>query len=167
MDYELDDAQLQGLYRFAVTLTQEREDAYDLLQSAVESYLIKVKQGQDDIENTTAYLRTLIRHKFIDHYRYHQRWQNETYIELDLYDISPINLEEVTITSNELESVWGQLGANERAILYYWGILGYSTDEACDLLGLPRGTFLARLHRLRKRLKKRANQIDSLVRVGS
>lgn len=156
----LDETQLQTLYQYAMALSQHRDDAYDLLQSAVESYLIKVKRGTQVIECPVAYVRTLIRNRYIDHYRYRQRWQSESFEELALYDISPVDLEQVVIDSDELQGIWTQLSVEDRDILYHWAVLGYSTDEACALLDMPRGTFLSRIHRLRKRCQAMSNSLS-------
>lgn len=156
----LDETQLQTLYQYAMVLSRHRDDAYDLLQSAVESYLIKVKRGTQVIECPVAYVRTLIRNRYIDHYRYRQRWQSESFEELALYDISPVDLEQVVIDSNELQGLWTQLSVEDRDILYHWAVLGYSTDEACALLDMPRGTFLSRIHRLRKRCQAMSNSLS-------
>lgn len=149
----IDKAQLNKLYQYAYVLSQCPSDAYDLLQSALEAYLVTVQRGREEIKNPDAYLRTLIRNRYIDHYRHGKRWQQESYEETKVYDISPLDLESVSITEQELENVWGLLKPQERELLYYWAVLGYSTDEACELLEVPRGTFLTRLYRLRKRLK--------------
>lgn len=159
-DKMLDETQLQTLYQYAMVLSQHRDDAYDLLQSAVESYLIKVKRGTQVIECPVAYVRTLIRNRYIDHYRYRQRWQSESFEELALYDISPVDLEQVVIDSDELQGIWTQLSVEDRDILYHWAVLGYSTDEACALLEMPRGTFLSRIHRLRKRCQAMSNSLS-------
>lgn len=153
----LDEGQLQSLFQYAMVLSQHRDDAYDLLQSAMESYLVTLKRGKTDIDNPLAYVRTLIRNRYIDHYRHRERWPSESFEELAVYDISPVDLEQLTIDSQELEGLWGQLSLEDRDILYHWAVLGYSTDEACALLDIPRGTFLSRIHRLRKRCRMIAN----------
>ncbi len=148
----LTETRLNELYRYAMVLCQHRDDAADLLQAAVEVYLKEIKAGQS-VLNPDAYLRTLIRHRFIDTYRKQQRWQEDSYEEQATYDISPIDLEQLCINQQQLNSVWKTLAPEDRDILYHWAVLGYSTDEACALLGIPRGTFLSRIHRLRKQCR--------------
>jgi len=154
MDKFLDPEQLELLFQYAMVLSNKREDACDLLQSAVESYLIRIQRGKEVIENPPAYIRTMIRNRFIDHYRHAQKWQIEPYEEMNVYDISSVSLEEITISGKELEALWSQLSIQERDILYHWAVLGYSTDEICALFEIPRGTFLSRMHRLRKRFRQ-------------
>ena len=148
----LDEAQLNELFRYAMSLCRQRDDAYDLLQSAVEKYLIEVKGHGRTIENPLAFVRTLVRNRYIDQFRYDQRWEGENFAEGASYDISPVSPEQVCIDQETLRNVWEDLSAADRDILYHWAVLGYSTDEACATLEMPRGTFLSRIHRLRARL---------------
>ena len=136
-----------------MALCHQRDEAYDLLQSALEKYLIEVKCRRQAIDNRMAFVRTLIRNRFIDHCRYQQRWDTELFEESAHYDITPIGLEQICIDAETLQSVWDKLSAQDRDILYQWAVLGYSTDEVCESIGMPRGTFLSRIHRLRKKLQ--------------
>ena len=149
----LSEQQLNSLYRYALALSNHRDDAYDLLQSAVEKYLIEVKCGQGAIENPPAFVRALIRNRYIDQYRHRQRWPSESYEDGTAYDISTNSLEKTYIDADSLRRIWQDLAAQDRDILYHWAVLGYSTDEVCERLNMPRGTFLSRIHRLRKKLQ--------------
>ena len=162
--YLLDATELNTLYRYAMTLCQQADDAYDLLQSAVEKYLIEVKCQRVKIDNPPAFVRTLIRNRYIDQYRYQQRWDCQPFEECATYDISPGTLEQVYIDSQTLQGIWDGLSAQDRDILYHWAVLGYSTDEACGLLGMARGTFLSRIHRLRKRLQRADDDLPAQER---
>ena len=155
---QLDKPQLQQLYQYAMVLTQQHDSAQDLLQTAVEHYLLEIKRGKY-IQQKMAYLRTTIRNRFIDHYRSQQRWQDEPFQEETPHDISPLDLEQLHIQQQTLERVWQTLSPEDREILYHWAVLGYSTDEACDLLAMPRGTFLSRIHRLRKRCETQQDEL--------
>ncbi len=145
--------ELQDFYQYAVVLCQNTDDAYDILQASLEKFLNEKRRGKN-ISNQTSYLRTIIRNQFIDQYRHQQKWQSELFEEQASYDISSVDIEAITINQGVLKKIWEQLSADDRDILYHWAILGYSTDEACELLGLARGTFLSRLHRLRKYCQK-------------
>lgn len=145
--------ELNSLYQYAMTLCQQRDDAYDLLQSSLEKYLLELKRGGRTIHNNQAFVRRLIRNRFIDQFRYHQRWASEPFEEASSYDISPVSLEQHCIDSDSLEKIWQQISPQDRDILYHWVVLGYSTDEACEQLNMSRGSFLSRVHRLRVRLQ--------------
>ncbi|WP_018691099.1 RNA polymerase sigma factor [Algicola sagamiensis] len=151
--YLLQDVQLQKLYQYAMMLCQQSDDAYDLVQSSLEKYIQQVNHAPEEITEPLAYVRRLIRNRFIDLYRYQQRWGNESFEESGTYDISPVILEEWLVDLDQLEKIWIELSPQDRDVLYHWAVLGYSTDEACERLEMPRGTFLSRLHRLRKKLQ--------------
>lgn len=145
--------QLNRFYQYAMMLCQQRDDAYDLLQASLEKYLSVAAKKQSAIKKPEAFMHTLIHNRYIDYYRYQQRWASESFEEEASYDISPLDLEQLTIDSQMLQDIWKNLSASERNILYSWAVLGDSTDEACRRLGMARGTFLSRIHRLRKKLK--------------
>ncbi|MDC3332680.1 sigma-70 family RNA polymerase sigma factor [bacterium] len=148
-----DQVELNQLYQYAMALCQQREDAYDILQSSLEKYLIELQRGGRTIRNDQSYMRRLIRNRFIDLYRHQQRWANEPFEEASSYDISPVSLEQYCIDADSLEKIWQKISPQDRDILYHWVVLGYSTDEACEQLDMSRGSFLSRIHRLRKRLQ--------------
>jgi RNA polymerase sigma-70 factor (ECF subfamily) len=149
----LGETDLNDLFQYAFTLCRHRQDAYDLLQSGVEKYLIEVKRGGKTIDNPPGFVRTVIRHRYIDQYRRDQRWPSDSFEESASYDISPVDLEQACIDEQHLHRIWDSLSPIDRDILYHWAVLGYSTDEACAELGMARGTFLSRIHRLRKNLQ--------------
>ena len=76
---------------------------------------------------------------------------DEELIELDTDNLL---LEEMLITSSELDAVWLKMDPMEREILFLWAVEGYSTSQIADQLEISRGTILSRIHRLRKRLTK-------------
>jgi len=152
---------LQRLYQYAYSLCQHQANAQDLLQTGIETFLSDNKKGAY-IEHPTAYVRKVIRNRFIDHYRKDKRWLTDSYEEQSSYDISPMVLEDIYVTEQTLESIWQELSVDDRDILYHWAVLGYSTDEACQILNLPRGTFLSRIHRIRKKYKL-DNQASSMA----
>jgi RNA polymerase sigma factor (sigma-70 family) len=152
-DMMLDEDDLNGLYRYALALSHHRDDAYDLLQDCVEKYLKKLTTRGQSIDSPIAFIRTLIRNRYIDQYRHRQRWQSEPFDEDTAYDISATSLEQVCIDADSLRRIWRQLALQDRDILYHWAVLGYSTDEVSAILEIPRGTLLSRIHRLRKSIQ--------------
>lgn len=149
--------QLNTLFRYASALCDQRDDALDIFQSSIEKYLLQIKKHSVPINSPEAYVRTLIRNNFYDAKRIQQRWQFEDYADHEAIDISPQTLDQVQINQQELKNVWSKLQAQDRDILYHLVILGFSTDETCAQLDIPRGTLLSRVHRLRKKLSSQKN----------
>jgi RNA polymerase sigma factor (sigma-70 family) len=162
----LSEEQLNSLYQYALALSNHRDDAYDLLQSAVEKYLIEVKCQTRAIENPPAFVRTLIKNRYIDQFRYRQRWHSEPYEDSAAYDISTDSLEQTCIDADSLRRIWADLAVQDRDILYHWAVLGYSTDEVCERLAIPRGTHLSRIHRLRKTVQAKHQDDSSEEQAG-
>lgn len=150
-----DQQALNQFYQYALSLCGAEADAYDLLQSGLEKYL-KVQQKQTNHDKPKAYMRRIIRNLYIDQYRRQQTLSSDSFDEnlhSGIQDISSNTLEKVMIDSNLLSSIWKQLNDNERELLYLWGLLGHTIDEIALELECPRGTLLARVHRLRKKLQ--------------
>ena len=149
----LDPEVLNRLYRYAFTLEGNEADAYDLLHDGIERFL---RSGQQSVKSPEAFARKIIRNRFID------RWRKRKADVVDLVedlestavDISASSLETVSIARVELERIWPQLEPIDREILLLWAVEGCSTRELAEELGLPRGTVLSRIHRLRERLGK-------------
>lgn len=153
---ELDRASLDKLYRYAYTLTANEADAYDLLHNAIEASL---NRPSETTEKNIAYLRVIMRNRFIDEYRHNQSFPHE-----DIDDHSPVSmsessLEDVAIASHDLAVLWNTLERVDREVLFFWAVEGFSMREISEKLEISRGTLLSRIHRLRKRLSE--NMTDS------
>lgn len=145
--------QFQQFYRYAFSLCQHEADAFDLVQSSLEKYLNA--SNKQTIDYPEAFLRRILRNLFIDQCRRNKHWQfdDETGEQIDqVLELSSHNLEQMVIDENLLEHLWQQLNPAERELLYLWAGLGHSIDEIAQELQSPRGTLLARMHRLRKKL---------------
>ena len=145
-----DRAALDRLFRYSFALTADEADAGDLLQDALERFLkspvVKL--------NPEAYIRTIIKNRFIDRFRQRQRFRVEPFEETTYVDFDISTLEQTLINENELETVWRILDATEREILFYWALEDMSTSEIAKTMGKPRGTILSRIYRLRQKVKQ-------------
>ena len=146
----IDRKELQKLYRYAYALTADEQDAYDLLHAAIETSLNKPVGNED---KNLAYIRMIMRNRFIDEYRRKQSFPLE-----NIDDHSPISmdgssLEDVVIASHDLAILWKDIEPLDRELLYYWAVEGFNMAEISEKLDISRGTLLSRVHRLRKRIK--------------
>lgn len=146
---------LNKLYQYAISLCGQEADAYDLLQSSLEKYLKAQQSTAKSVDAPLAYMRRIMRNLYIDQYRHKQRHPSDEFDEehhSSISDISSQSLEQITIDRNTLQHLWQQLNDKERELLYMWAVLGHTIDEIASELECPRGTLLARIHRLRKKL---------------
>ena len=146
-----DRAVLQRLYRYGCALCRDQDDAYDLVQYALERYL-KVQAGSG-LTRDLAYVRTIMRNRYIDQRRRSKRFPHESYDDSSPVALDEASLEDIVIAQADLEIVWEILDAFEREILYYWAVEEMTAKEIACQIEVPRGTVLSRIYRVRKKIE--------------
>ena len=146
-----DRSALQKLHRYGCALCNNPDNAYDLLQYAIEKYLQKPKQKKHS--NDIAYVQTIMRNRFIDEYRKSTRFPEQSYDDHCPITMDETSLEDIIIAQLDLEIIWEKLETFEREILYYWAIEGKTAQEISKQIDTPRGTVLSRLYRIRKKFE--------------
>ena len=153
----LDRENLQKLHRYAYSLTANEADAYDLLQSAIETSL---NRPASSVNKTLSYIRKIMKNRFIDDYRHKQSFPHD-----DIDDHRPVSmdessLEDIVIASHDLTVLWKTLESIDREVLFFWAVEGFSMREIADKLDISRGTLLSRIHRLRKKLTAQGDDMQ-------
>lgn len=145
------DKELNSLFKFALALSDEQQDAFDLLQGSLEKCLT----ASPDIEHKMAFARKVIKNRYIDQFRRKQRIKEEFFDEESVVpmDLELRNLEDLYLHSHEADRVWSILEADEKEILYLWAIEEYTIQEIADQQNKPKGTLLAKVHRLKKKIQ--------------
>lgn len=143
--------QLNSLYRYCLALTREPNSAYDLLHQGIVRML---ERGTDGVLDRRAFLVTILRNLHFD-----QRKSAAARFEVidgDASEHAPdaalSPLDDLLIQAEDVERLLAGTTAEERELLYMTAVEERTAQEVADLLSLPRGTVLARMHRLRKRL---------------
>ncbi|MBK1705517.1 RNA polymerase sigma factor [Halochromatium glycolicum] len=156
-DGPFDRAMLNRLYRYCLALTKHEAAAYDLLQDGLERYLRSAPADPDD---PMALLRRILRNRFVDGLRNRgeQLLSEAVPLEPECLAIGFGSLEDIAITTQTLEQIWDRLGPFDRELLLLWALEGRTAREVAELQGVPHGTVLARIHRLRRRLSAQAEQ---------
>jgi len=145
----LDKTQLNGLYRYGLSLTNNSASAEDLLQSALERWLPKRQQSREPL----PYIRRTMRNLHIDNCRRNAIIDFEPMSDNTPVLLDPQSLEQLIINQQLLQLVFDQLNSAEREVLYYWAVLEYTASEIAAELDEPRGTILSRLYRLKEKSK--------------
>ena len=156
---------MQKLFRYACTLCINQDDAYDLLQYSIEKYLHNRSRSIQGSE--MAYVRKIIRNRFIDEYRRLKRFPEDSYDDDVAMDIDITTLEETVLGQVELEIVWKNFDSFEREILYYWAVEEMTAQEISIELDVPRGTVLSRIYRLRKKIESISEDVSGNLTGGS
>ena len=150
--HSITDEQLQQAYRYAVSLTNDRDIARDIVHSV---YTKMLEKGVAGINNTQSYFLRCIRNAFIDQKRFDDRWlMVDDECEDNTYDLSLTTLESTTIHQNILQKLWATFKPMERELLYLWAVEEYTIDEISTLTNTSRGTLLSRIYRIRKKVSE-------------
>jgi len=149
----------QDMYRFAAWLSRDKAIAEDVVQEA----LLRAWKSLDALRDEAAakqWLLTIVRR---ENARYFERRRLET---VDVDNLTPsqeaLLAEAPDEQLDELrEAIYG-LDDDYREPLVLQVLMGYSTNEIAELMGLKQGAILTRLHRARLKLKESVQSEDAL-----
>lgn len=158
----LTEEQLNGLLRYAFSLTKNRDDAYDLLQTSIEKLLRSSERNTAKV----AYVRRIIRNQFIDDCRRNKVIDFEPVDEEQLSLFSADTLEKTHIDRDMVDTLMAHYNASERETLYLWAVQGMTAQEIADETGQKRNAVLTRLFRIREKAKKFTEYPDNAKNVG-
>jgi RNA polymerase sigma-70 factor (ECF subfamily) len=156
---------LSNLYSAALRLTRNPSDAEDLVQ---EAYLRAYRgfSGFQEGTNLRAWMYRILTNTFINSYRKKQR-QPQTVSDEDiedwyLYDRLGDSAAEASAETSVLERIPDEdvqraleaLPEQFRMAVWLADVEGFSYKEIAEILDVPIGTVMSRLHRGRKSLQK-------------
>jgi RNA polymerase sigma-70 factor (ECF subfamily) len=142
------------MYRYAAWLSRDRTIAEDVVQES----LLRAWKSLESLRDDAAakhWLLTIVRR---ENARYFERRRLET---VDVDDLTPS--QEALLANqpdHELDDVRDaiyRLDDDYREPLVLQVLMGYSTNEIGELMGLRQGAVLTRLHRARLKLKDALN----------
>ena len=143
----------QDMYRYAAWLSRDKAIAEDVVQEA----LLRAWKSLDALRDDGAakqWLLTIVRR---ENARYFERRRLET---VDVDDLTPSQEALLAETPDEheqrdevREAIY-RLEDDYREPLVLQVLMGYSTNEIAEQMGLKQGAVLTRLHRARLKLKE-------------
>ena len=160
---------MPSLYAAALRMTRNPADAEDLVQ---ETYLRAYRGfgGFEEGTNLKAWLYRILTNTYINSYRAKKRRPDETDLDdvEDLYLYRRIGGLEAAMagrsaedellerfTDAEVKEALESLPENFRMAVLLADVEGFSYKEIAEILDIPIGTVMSRLHRGRKALQKR------------
>lgn len=145
-----------NLLSFALILTSNRDDAYDLVQDTTLKVLDSEDKYAENI-NFKGWVFTIMRNIFINHYRKTVRAatvldNTEDLYYLNLPQESGIASPEDSYSVLEINAVIHRF-SDEYRIPFSMHLAGYKYQEIADKMHLPVGTIKSRIFFARKRLR--------------
>lgn len=149
----------QDMYRYAVWLSRDKAVAEDVVQEA----LLRAWKSLDALRDEGAskqWLLTIVRR---ENARYFERRRLET---VDVDNLTPsqeaLLAEAPDEQLDELRAAIFRLEDDYREPLVLQVLMGYSTNEIAEQMGLKQGAVLTRLHRARLKLKESVQSEEAL-----
>lgn len=147
----------RNLLSFAITLTSNRDDAYDLLQDTT----LKVLDSEDKYEETSnfkGWVFTIMRNLFINNYRKQVRSgmvsdNSEDQYMLSMAEDSQSQTPEGSLAMQEIEMALNSFSDDFR-VPFTMHLKGYKYTEIAEHLGLPLGTVKSRIYFARQRMQQ-------------
>lgn len=140
----------QRAFALAYQYVQNREDAKDVVQDA----FIKAYQNLEKFDMGRKFgpwLLTIVRNLSIDFLRKRRRISSDGLPEV-LPDRSPSNSPIKKVLRKEIWKALQQLSPNQKEIIFLKDYQGHSYVEISEILDIPLGTVMSRLHHARKSL---------------
>jgi RNA polymerase sigma-70 factor (ECF subfamily) len=150
------------MFHFALSLTENRTDAYDLLQDTTLKALNNQRKYINNV-NFKGWILTIMRNIFINNYRKAIRTQTVIDQTEDLYHLnlpqdSGFDSPESSYTLKEIHIAITGLN-NELRRPFSLFLDGYKYNEIADILSLPLGTVKSRIFFARRELQKKLREI--------
>ena len=163
---------LDSLYAGALRMTRNPADAEDLVQET----MLRAYRAFDRFEegtNLKAWLFRIMTNAYINTYRKRQREpQKVSSDEIEDFDIyrelshhdsqfedTPENIVLDNLVDSDIIEAIDQLPEQFRLAVILSDVQGFSYAEMADIMDVPMGTVMSRLHRGRKQLQKRLWEI--------
>ncbi len=147
----------EQLFYYALQLTEDREDAMDLVQETSYKALKNKKRLQND-DHIRAWLYTILKNTYINYLRSSQ-YRQLVYDTDELSEYAEKNVDRRNLLPDEIllkkelrEMVSRLPGVYEKPILML--LSGYSYKEIAQQMDIPIGTVKSRIHLGKKQIRK-------------
>ena len=146
-----------NLLNFAYLLTNNRDDAYDLLHDTTLKALDNEEKYIDNV-NFKGWVFTIMRNIFINNYRKVVRSatiidQTEDLYHLNLPQDSGLDTPEGSVAAQEITAAINSFSDDYR-IPFSMHVAGYKYSEISEKMGLPLGTVKSRIFFARQKLQE-------------
>ena len=158
--------QIDSMYNFAYRLTNDEDDANDLLQDTYMKAFRFINSFQQGT-NAKAWLFRILKNSFINDYR--KKSKEPTKIDYQEVETIYNSIEDAKVEStkdlrieavqdligDEVATALNSLPVDFRTVMILSDIEGFTYEEMAKILDIPIGTVRSRLHRARNLLKEK------------
>lgn len=155
------------LYGAALRMSRNPADAEDLVQETYMKAFVSYHQFTEGT-NLKAWLHRILTNTYINLYRKRQREPQQAYTEqVEDWQLAQAgNHDSVGLRSAEVEALSALPGTEVRKALYelpedfrmavyYSDVEGFAYKDIAEIMGIPLGTVMSRLHRGRRMLREK------------
>ncbi|NLJ49049.1 MAG: sigma-70 family RNA polymerase sigma factor [Candidatus Atribacteria bacterium] len=162
--------ELGALFRTALRMTRNREDAEDLVQETTTKAFSAIDRFEEGT-NFRAWIFKILTNTFINnYYRVRERdklpsldeMEEESAFQPVFEGISPEQALLNTLTKEDIQKAIDVIPIDFKSVVILNLVEGFSYKETAEILDIPIGTVMSRLHRGRKILQKLLWEYSSL-----
>ena len=157
---------LNKLYRLAYRLTNQRDDAEDLVQEVLLTVYPRLEEMRH-IDKLAPWLSRILYRKFVDQYRKQKRSLIDyTDDDQSIYEsqtdtsMQPAEHLNNSQTQSMLNLALGKLNEDQRVLIMLHDVEGYTLQEIADMLDTPIGTLKSRINRARTKLREIIHKME-------
>ena len=148
----------QGALHLAAQMTGSKEQAMDIMQTALLKSLEKKNAPAPQEPGYRSWFYSVVRNQSIDWLRHNKRFVHEDSVDQQKSQTdAPDQLLELQQRNRLLHDALENLSSEQREIIYLKDFHELSYAEIADVLGIEAGTVMSRLHRARQALRKTLN----------
>ena len=144
--------QIPRLRRYACSLTGNRDQADELVQESLDRAWSRMQHWQPG-SNLRAWLFTIMHNLFVNRVRRENRVGWETLGQREYPDPRSPSVEGA-LQLEELQAAIASLPGEQREVLLLVAVEGMSYQQVAEVLNIPLGTVMSRLHRARERMRR-------------
>ena len=148
------------LFRLALCILQNRDEAEDIVQEA----MLKIWSCKEKIDNPAAYCTIVTKNLSLDRLRHKDRNKNTLHID-DVYEVAETNTPLSNMQEKEqiqlIEHLIANLPQEKRILIQLRDIEGESYKQIAQILNISESQVKTNLFRIRQELKQLYKKIDS------